>query len=245
MSKQFAAVIAAIILLFAGVIIISNHKSNTTKSAGSTATLTQHVEGSPSTGVKLVEYGDYECPYCQQFAPTVQAVAAEFKDQIQFQFRNFPLVNVHQNALAAARAAEAAAVQNKFWEMHDALYQPSNWQVWTTASDPTTYFTQYAQGLGLNVAQFKTDFASSHINDLIQADMAEGTKLNIQGTPTFFLDGKQLSLTNNTVAAFEKVIKAEIAKKQPKQTAPEASPIRISQPSSSDNPPTQAGTSGQ
>src|SRR5580704_8427463 len=144
MSKQFLAVIVVIILAFIGVFVVSSNKtSNTTAKSGSASTLTEHVEGQGSTGVKLVEYGDYECPFCEEYYPTVKAVEAEFNSQITFQFRNFPLVSIHPNAFAGARAAEAADQQGKFWQMHDTLYDNSNWQVWSTASDPTPYFYQY------------------------------------------------------------------------------------------------------
>jgi protein-disulfide isomerase len=137
-----------------------------------------------------------------------------------FQFRNFPLVSIHQNAFAGARAAEAASLQGKFWQMHDLLYEENEQYystneapgTWVGASDPTTYFDQYAQELGLNVAQFKTDYASDKVNNLINADMAEGNKLNIQGTPTFFLDGKQIQV-GESAAAFQQVINAAIAQK--------------------------------
>jgi protein-disulfide isomerase len=217
MSKQFLALIAVIVLIFAGIVIF-NGKSNTNSSGKSGATLTQHIEGQGKDGVTLVEYGDYECPFCGQYFPVVKQVQAEYDQQLFFQFRNFPLVSIHQNAFAGARAAEAAALQNKFWEMHDLLYE--NQSQWSTGSDPIPFFNQYAQQLGLNVAQFKSDYASSNVNDLINADMAEGTKLNITGTPTFFLDGKQISV-GESPAAFEKLINAEIAKKAGKaSTAP-------------------------
>jgi protein-disulfide isomerase len=218
MSKQFWAVIAIIVLLFVGIFALSGNNSNgsnkSSKSSGKT--LTEHVQGQGKSGVKLVEYGDYQCPFCQQYYATVKQVQTEFNDQIYFQFRNFPLVNNHKNAFAGARAAEAAALQGKFWEMHDLLYEnndPSGQSGWVAASDPTTFFNQYAQQLGLNMTQFKQDFASIKVNDLINADMAEGNRLGIQGTPSFFLDGKQVQISNS-VASFEKVIKDAIAKKQ-------------------------------
>ena len=217
MTKQFWAVIVVIVILFVGIFAFSGNKNTPSSSKSSASTPTNHVEGKGSTGVTLVEYGDYECPYCEAYSTTVTQVQSEFADKIFFQFRNFPLVNAHPNAFAGARTAEAAALQGKFWEMHDALYDSSNWQVWSTASDPTPYFNQYAQQLGLNVTQFKSDFASSKVNDLVNADMAAGTKLNVQGTPTFYLDGKEVSV-GNSVASFEKVINAEIAKKQPAAT---------------------------
>ncbi len=211
MSKQFMAVIVVIILAFAGIILVSNHQSNSgSGKSGSSSAPTEHIEGQGSTGVKLVEYGDYECPYCGQYFPIVKQVVAEYNKQIYFQFRNFPLVSIHQNAFAGARAAEAAAMQNKFWQMHDALYENQN--QWVQASDPTQYFNQYAQQLGLNLTKFKQDYASSKVNNLINADMAAGNKLNIQGTPTFFLDGKQISV-GESISDFQKLINAAIAKK--------------------------------
>lgn len=209
MSKQFWGVIAVIILIFVGIFALNGNSSNGTKNS-STGTLTQHIEGSSTSGVTLVEYGDYQCPFCGQYFPIVKQVQTEFNDKITFQFRNFPLVSVHQNAFAGARAAEAAALQNKFWEMHDTLYETQT--QWSSASDPTTLFKQYAQQLRLNVTQFQTDYASSKVNDLINADMAEGNKLQITGTPSFFLDGKQVQI-GESVAAFEKVINDEISKK--------------------------------
>jgi protein-disulfide isomerase len=224
MSKQFLAILAAIIIVFAGIIIVSGNKSNGSK--GSTSNVTQHVEGQGQAGVTLVEYGDYQCPFCGQYYPVVKQVAAEFNQQIHFQFRNFPLTSLHQNAFAAARAAEAAGLQNKFWEMHDLLYETQS--QWSAISDPTTLFNQFAQQMGLNVTQFKADYASTKVNDMINADMAEGNKLKVDATPTFFLDGKKISV-NISASAFETLINGEIAKKAGKASSA----------------PTSAGTTSQ
>jgi len=210
MSKQFMAILAAIVLIFIGIVIFSGNKSNNSSGNKSSAGATQHVEGQNKDGITLVEYGDYECPFCGQYYPIVKQVQAQYDQQISFQFRNFPLVSIHQNAFAGARAAEAAGLQNKFWEMHDLLYQDQT--QWSGASDPTSFFNQYAQELGLNLTQFKADYASTKVNDLINADMAAGTKLNITGTPTFFLDGKQIQVSES-VSSFQSLINAEIAKK--------------------------------
>ncbi len=217
MSKQFWGVIIAVVIIFVGIFALSGSKSG---NSGSIVTLTQHREGQGKNNITLVEYGDYQCPYCGQYYPIVKQVQAEFNQQITFQFRNFPLVSLHPNAFAGARAAEAAGLQNKFWQMHDLLYEqnqayynggnPPN--SWIGASDPTPYFNADAQQLGLNVTQFKKDYASDKVNNLINADMAEGNKLGITGTPTFFLDGKQVQV-GESVSSFEQVINAEIAKK--------------------------------
>ncbi|HSW85299.1 MAG TPA: thioredoxin domain-containing protein [Candidatus Saccharimonadales bacterium] len=213
MSKQFWGVIVVVILLIAGVFVLTGNNSSDSKNTVKAGTTTNHVEGQGKAGVTLVEYGDYECPFCGQFYPIVKQVQSEFNDQIIFQFRNFPLVSLHRNAFAGARAAEAAAMQNKFWEMHDLLYQNQN--QWSSSNDPTTIFNQYATALGLNLTKFKQDFASGTVNNLINGDTAAGNKLKIQGTPTFFLDGKliQVGQANSAQPVFENLIKTEIAKK--------------------------------
>jgi protein-disulfide isomerase len=219
MSKQFWGVLVVIVLIFVGVLVFNNNgKNNTNNSSSGSGKLSEHIEGEGQSGVTLVEYGDYECPYCEEYYPIVKQVQQEFNTQIYFQFRNFPLVSIHQNAFAGARAAEAAALQGKFWEMHDALYDSSDWQVWSTSSNPTPYFNQYAQELGLNVSKFKTDFAGTQVDDTVTADMNEGNKLGIDGTPTFYLDGKQIS-PQPTVASFESFIKPEITKKEAAKAA--------------------------
>lgn len=209
MSKQFWGVVAVIVLIFVGVFALQGNKDKTSSSA-TAAKPSEHIKGKGSSGVTLVEYGDFQCPYCQQYEPVVNAAVTKYYDQIYFQFRNFPLVNNHPNAFAAARAAEAAGKQGKFWEMYDQLYLTSNWQVWTNATDPVPEFNKYAVALGLDEAKFKSDFASSAVNDTINADMAAGTKLNVQGTPSFFINGKEVTI-KATPTDFEKAIADAIA----------------------------------
>lgn len=222
MSKSFLGVIIAIIIVFVGVFALTSGKSKAPgKPGGNSSNLTQHVQGKGTTGVTLVEYGDFQCPYCQQYFSTLKQVKAEYGDGIKFQFRNFPLVSIHPNAFAASRAAEAASQQGKFWEMHDLLYQtadPSGQSGWVVSKNVTEIFNKYAQQLGLNVDQFKKDFSSGKVNDAINADLAEGNKLGVTGTPSFYLNGKKIEV-NNDVASFKKVIDAEIAKQ--KSTAPQ------------------------
>ena len=220
MSKQFLGVIVVIILVFVGIFVFGGGKSNAPGSkTSSTSTLTQHVEGQGKDGITLVEYGDYQCPYCGQYFSILQQIQSEYNTQITFQFRNFPLVSLHPNAFAGARAAEAAGLQGKFWQMHDLLYQQNEAYYagqtsgnWIGASDPTVYFNADAQQLGLNVTQFKSDYASDTVNNLVNADTAEGNKLGVNATPTFYLDGKQIQ-PNETASSFQQFINAEIAKK--------------------------------
>jgi protein-disulfide isomerase len=215
-SKQFLAIIAIVVVLLGGVFFITNHSDSNNPSSSGTSGPTNHVEGSASSGVKLVEYGDYECPFCGQFYPLVKQVADQYKDKIQFQFRNLPLTQIHKNAFAGARAAEAASLQGKFWEMHDKLYEnqdPNGASGWVASSDPLDqYFAGYAEQLGLNVTQFKSDFAGSKVNSSINADLAAFKKTGAEeATPAFFLDGKQIHPTN--LADFQKAIDTELATK--------------------------------
>ncbi len=211
MDKRFWAIIGIIIIIFGGIVFVTGNKSDNNSGGGSNGQGTNHVEGKGTTGVTLTEYGDYECPYCGSYYPTVKDVVAHYGDQIKFQFRNLPLTQIHPNAQSSARAAEAAGLQGKFWEMHDTLYENQN--AWSESSNPVPMYDQYAEQLGLNMTQFKADFASSKVNSLINADITAFNKTGAEtATPAFFLNGKQIKPDNNTTA-FEKLIDAAITKK--------------------------------
>ncbi|MDB5161048.1 MAG: Na+/H+ antiporter, NhaA family protein nonfunctional [Candidatus Saccharibacteria bacterium] len=216
------SILGAIVIIFVAFFIVA--KGSGTKnspSPDSRATPTSHIEGNGSKNVTLVEYGDYQCPICGIYYQPLKAVAAQFNNEIHFQFRNLPLTSVHPNAFAAARAAEAAGMQNKYWEMHDLLYQ--NQSDWSVSSSPLTIFQGYASTLGLDTAKFKSDYASSKVNDSINADLAAFNKTGQQmATPTFFLDGQYLPNANvsdsrtgqPSVDKFAAVLQAEINKKK-------------------------------
>jgi protein-disulfide isomerase len=221
MSKQFWLIIIVIVVALIGIFSFTGkNKTNTGSSNSSSSKPTEHIEGLGKDHVTLVEYGDYQCPYCGEYASTITQIAAEYNTQITFQFRNFPLTSIHQNAFAGARAAEAAGLMGKFWQMHDLLYTQnqeyydSNGSdpTWIGASNPETVFEQDAASLGLNVQKFEQYYASDQVNNLITADETAGNNLNIDATPTFYLDGKAIE-ADNTVAAFQKLINAAIAKK--------------------------------
>ena len=217
MDKRFLGTLVVIVAILIGVFAITNHKQAATP-AGPKAGLTNHTEGSTKSGVTLVEYGDYECPACYEYYPIVKQVAAKYNNQIIFQFRNFPLTSLHKNAFAGARAAEAADLQGKFWQMHDTLYDnqdPNGAQGWVASDDPLgQYFTQFATTLGLNITKFKSDYASSYVNDRINKDEAEAFSLNFSGTPSFVLDGQPITSPTPTVDAFSKIIDKAIADKK-------------------------------
>ena len=200
--------------VFFGVFFATKHKSSNGSGGASTTQTSNHVEGENKAGVVLIEYGDYQCPACKAYYPVVKQVVEKHKANIKFQFKNLPLVQIHKHAFEGARAAEAAAKQGKFWEMHDLLYE--NQDTWTAPTDPVSVLESFAGRLGLNVAQFKTDYASSAVNDVINADYQEATKIGANSTPTFVLNGKKLEQNPNSADAFEKLITDAIAAAQKK-----------------------------
>lgn len=217
MDKRFWAIIGVIIVIFGGIIIVNNNKKGATASVSSTKP-TNHVRGDLASKVVMVEYGDYQCPVCEGYSPVVQQVEQKYNATVKFQFRNLPLVQIHQNTLAAARSSEAASNQGKFWEMHDALYDQNNWTAWTAATSPSPYFESYAKTLGLNMDRFKKDFASSQTNDRINADIDAFKKTGKEmSTPSFFINGKYYANTNfvdstgaPTVDKFSKILDAAL-----------------------------------
>jgi protein-disulfide isomerase len=141
-----------------------------------------HIQGSADAAVTLVEYGDYECPYCGAAYPIVKEVQSRMGDALRFVFRNFPITTSHPHAEQAAEAAEAAATQGRFWEMHDVLYENQR-----RLGDPD--LRAYAEALGLDVAQFDNEL-SEHVHaPRVREDFMSGVRSGVNGTPTFFING--------------------------------------------------------
>lgn len=210
MDKRFLITLVVVILAIGGIFIFTNHKSSTqTTTASSSATVSNHVEGDLKSPVKLVVYGDFQCPACGAFYPIESQVLQKYLSQISFTFREFPLTSLHPNAWSAARAAEAAGLQGQFFPMYNLLYQYQN--SWSNLGNPQPFFDQLASGLKLNINKFNSDYASSAVNNTINADYQSGLKLGVQGTPTFYLNGKQLDNTKiDTVTSFEAAIQKAI-----------------------------------
>ena len=141
-----------------------------------------HVVGPPDARVTLVEYGDYECPHCGALHPVVQAARKAFGGNLRFAFRHFPLRSSHPHALAAAKAAEAAAEQGRFWEMHDRLYRR---QTELTDAD----LERHARELGLDVERFRRSLGE-HVHEVrIREDLASAAESGARGTPSLFING--------------------------------------------------------
>lgn len=213
MDKRFIVILVVVVLGLGGIFFIGKNKTSTSSTSGSSTvgTTSNHTEGNTASKVNLVVYGDFQCPVCGQFYPVEKQIVDTYKQDISFTFMHFPLESIHPNARAAARAAEAAGLQGKFFEMHNLLYV--NQSGWSNSGDALTLFTGYATQLGLDTAKFKTDFASETVNSTINADLKNGNSKGVNGTPTYYLNGKKLSNADiGTYEKFSAVIKAEVAK---------------------------------
>ena len=201
MNKRFIIVLAAIIVGFVAIVLLS-------RSAGTddvTTTGSSNVYGNLNSKVTLTEYVDFQCEACYAFYPTVKEVKEKYKDTVKFEIKYFPISSSHSNALAAAAAAQAAAKQGKFFEMHDMLFErQKSWENMST--ERTATFESYAKEIGLDIAQYNTDLASAETKAIINADLAEVKKLGGDGTPTFALNGKKIENPANTVEAISRVL---------------------------------------
>lgn len=217
MNKRFLLILVGIIVVVAGIFWFTRPNKSNAPGGGQPS---HHVKGEGTKKVTLIEYGDYQCPACGQYYPVLNQIYDKYKTDIIFQFRNFPLDSIHQNARAAARAAEAADKQGKFWEMHDKLYETQT--SWQGLGNPTSVFEGYAKDLGLDVAKFKVNVQSAEVNAIINADISEGQKIKANSTPTFTLNGVKLDPNPPSLEAFNQVIDAEIAKQNPTTPPPPA-----------------------
>ena len=166
------------------------------------------VKGKSDAPVTLVEYTDFQCPACGAYYPIVDQLSKEMGDSLRVVIRHYPLVQIHDNALPAARVSEAAGRQGKFWEMYDLLF--ANQKEWSTAADPMkSIFPAYASRIGLDMEKFQTDMADSSLDDKINRDRGTGNDLKITGTPTFFLNGQKLE-NPKSFEALKKVVQDKV-----------------------------------
>jgi protein-disulfide isomerase len=143
-----------------------------------------HVLGPPDAPVTLVEYGDYQCPYCRSAHFVVEQVRAHLGDQLRFVFRHMPLTQLHSQAEMAAEAAEAAGLQGKFWEMHRAIYEHQN-------ELSAQMLTALAERLGLDMERFTNDLLTQRMRPRVKDDFMSAVRSGAAGTPSWFLNGER------------------------------------------------------
>jgi len=193
--NRFWIILTVVVIGMVGLFVLtkkSDAPSTSTNTDPKIVTSADHVRGDKNAPVTLIEYGDLQCPACGAFYPIIKTLEANYAGKVRFVFRHFPLSQIHPNALAAARAAEAAGMQGKFFEMHDKLYETqSSWGELTT--NQQALFESYAQELGLNMTKFKQDYSSDQVATIINDDESSGQKaFGIDSTPTFILDGVKI-----------------------------------------------------
>ena len=149
-----------------------------------------HVRGNPDAALTLTVYADFQCPACRTETAVISQAWPQISDKVKLVFRHYPL-DTHRHAFLAARYAEAAGRQNKFWEMHDVLY--ANQVVWSGEADATGLFDGYAQELGLDLAQLKADVDVTAVRNKIVADQRGGDRAGVRATPSLFFNGRLVS----------------------------------------------------
>ena len=143
-----------------------------------------HISGSANGLIRLLEYGDYECPFCAEVQPIVKEIQRRLSDDLLFGFRNFPLTNIHPHSEHAAEAAEAAGMQKNFWSMHDTLFENQR------ALDDDD-LAEYAAELGLDETRLIREVTASVYAPRIREDFKSGVRGGVNGTPTFFINGER------------------------------------------------------
>jgi protein-disulfide isomerase len=159
------------------------------------------VKGGEDAAITIVEWSDFQCPFCRRVGPTLARLEKEYGDRIRIVFKHLPLP-MHTRAPAAHAAAEAAHRQGRFWEMHDRIF-----------SDPSkladAQLTAYARDIGLDVERFERDRVSAEVRSRIEADVAQAGELGVTGTPSFFINGRFLSGAQ-PYESFKRVIDEEL-----------------------------------
>jgi len=197
--KIIATIIISFILLYL-VYVLINKPTQTYFPEINAISKNDLIKWSPNKKNILVEYSDFQCPACKNFHDFLQefesSKSANFPitKKVTLVFRHFPLYQIHPSSMDAAYAAEAAAIQGKFWEMDDQLFGKQD--TWSTSANPRQEFINMAKEIKLDIEKFKSDMDSKIVKNKVQADIASGNSAGINSTPTFFLNGKKIELTN-------------------------------------------------
>jgi protein-disulfide isomerase len=215
-KSSFAFVIIAAVLVaavVAGIFLFNARRTKPGLQVASTAkpgAQPPHVRGEIGAPVTLEEFGDFECLPCFILWPAMRNLEKDFGERLAVVFRQNPMPQ-HLNALAAARAAEAAGLQGKFWEMHDVLYLQRN--AWIKSADPATAFAEFARNLELDVERFQKDINGPEVAKRVAADRERSADLGLDRTPVIFLNGRLVQLQGDVEKGLHDDIEAALAAK--------------------------------
>jgi protein-disulfide isomerase len=193
----WSSVIGALVLVVGGLVWLAGGGGQKVINAPGVNEIVadDHVFGKADAAVTFVEYADFQCPACSEYYPIIKKLEEDYGDRMRFVYRNFPIPG-HVNGIPAARAAEAAALQGKFFEMEDKLF--TNQKIWSLEDAGTLAITLalYAQAIGLDMNKFQADKDSDAVKAKIDKDAQSGVKAGVDATPTFFLNGVQIRATS-------------------------------------------------
>ena len=190
-TKILGGIIFFTVLLFVGGIFFIDSKEKTKVDVLENMQTIDggNVLGNPNASIIVVEFADFQCPACAVYSEIMRQVVEQNSERIKYIYKHFPLVSIHSNALNSAYAAEAAAKQDAFFDMHDILYErQSEWEV---ISNPLEKFKEYALELGLDIEQFKNDYNSDDVKQVVKDDLSYALDLGLDSTPTILINGKQ------------------------------------------------------
>ncbi len=204
-NKGLWVALVVILLGFVGLVVYSK----ITAPPEVTSNGSSNFYGKDDSPVTVTEFLDFQCEACYAYYPAVKQVKELYKDKVRFQVRYFPIEGGgHRFSRLSARSAQAAALQGKFWEMHDKLLEGQ--KTWELASNPQTYYDKYAKEIGLDMTKFEKDRASEEANAVINADLKVVRELNLPGTPSFLINGKKVENPGGTVEGLSKMIDAAL-----------------------------------
>lgn len=188
-SKIFIGIVVVSVAILGGILFLGGGEAPDT-SENILVRDNSQVKGSSDAKVTLVEFSDFQCPACRAASPIVKQVEEDYKKDLRFVYRHFPLSS-HKNARLAAESAEAAGEQNKFWEYHDVLFERQS--AWSESKKPRDLFEDYAKELKLDLDKFKQALDESKFKDKVASDVVDGNAAGVNATPTFFLNGERIT----------------------------------------------------
>ncbi len=165
--------------------LLTQFSTSTEKPVSDIAGSSLHVQGSGS--IEIVEFSDFQCPACFSVQAPLKELLTKYDGKVKFVYRHFPLTQIHKNAQISAQAAEAAGIQDKFWQMHDKLFASQT--EWQGLADPKETFAKYSEDLGMDKEKFVADLDSQAVKDVVAQDALAANQNRIGGTPTFYVNG--------------------------------------------------------
>ncbi len=230
MEKQKALLIIVVVVVVALVgagLLLKSQRSGDLIDDEETEPVGETEEADPAANVvvTLEEFADYQSPSCAELHPTLKKLKEEYDANLNVVFRNLPVTTLHKNALAAAQAGEAARMQNRFWEMHDLLYEKQN--EWKDEEDPRPKFSKFAEDLGLDLVRFKRDLDGEQVQFRIEADKDAAVALGIQETPAILINGRRLKTEAMTAEGIREGIELMLTRGSEESSA---SPLQPSEP---------------